>query len=138
MLGDGIIEPSTSPWPSPILVIPQKADASGRKKWRIVVDLRKLNDVTVGNSFPIPVISKILDALGNSKYFSTIDCASGFLQVPVKLEDQAKTAFSKQEGHFQYKRMPFGLKGDPATFQRLMNTYLVVFKELSVSSTWTM
>jgi hypothetical protein len=61
--------------------VPKKADASGRKKW-------------IGDSFPIPVISESLDALGKSKYFSTIDCASGFLQVPIKLEDQAKTVFS--------------------------------------------
>lgn len=124
MLSDGIIVPSTSPWNSPILVVPKKADALGKKKWRIVVDFRKLNDVTIGDSFPMPVISEILDALGKSKYFFTIDCASGFLQVPVKVEDQAKTAFSTREGHFQYKRMPFGLKGAPATFQRLMTTVL--------------
>jgi len=88
------------------------------------VDFRKLNDLTIGDSFPIPVISEILDALGKSKYFSTIDCSSRFLQVPVKLEDQAKTAFSTREGHFQYTRMPFGLKGAPATFQKLMTTIL--------------
>jgi hypothetical protein len=108
MLSDGIIVPSTSPWNSPILVVPKTADASGKRKWRIPVDFRKLNDVTIGDSFPIPVISEILEALGKSKYFSTIDCASGFLQVPVRVEDQAKTAFSTREGHFQYKRMPFG------------------------------
>jgi hypothetical protein len=124
MLRDGIIAPSTSPWNSPILVVPKKADASGKKKWRIVVDFRKLNDVTIGDSFPIPVISEVLDALGNSRYFSTIDCASGFLQVPVKVEDQPKTAFSTAQGHYEYKRMPFGLKGAPATFQRLMNSVL--------------
>jgi len=124
MLLDGIIVPSSSPWNSPILVIPKKTDASGKIKWRRVVDFRKLNNVTIGDSFPIPVISEILDALGKSKYFSTIDCASRFLQVPVKLEDQAKTAFSTREGHFQYTRMPFGLKGSPATFQRLMTTIL--------------
>jgi hypothetical protein len=56
--------------------VPKKADASGRKKWRIVVDFRKLNDVTICDCFPMPVISPILDALGKSKYFSTIDCAS--------------------------------------------------------------
>ena len=124
MLLDGIIEPSASPWNSPILVIPKKEDASGRKKWRIVVDFRKLNEVTVGDSFPLPVITEILDALKNSKYFSTIDCASGFLQVPVRPEGQAKTAFSTREGHFHYKRMPYGLKGAPATFQRLMTAVL--------------
>ena len=116
MLRDGIIVPSSSPWNSPILVHPKKTDASGKKKWRIVVDFRKLN-VTIGDSFSIPVISEILDAFGKSKYFSTIDCASGFLQVPVKLEDQAKTAFSTREGHFEHTRMPFGLKGAPATFK---------------------
>jgi hypothetical protein len=66
ILRDDIIQPSTSPWNSPILVVPKKADASGKKKWRIVVDFRKINDVTVGDSFPIPMISEILDTLGNS------------------------------------------------------------------------
>ena len=79
MLLDGIIEPSASPCNSPILVIPKNEDTSGRNKWRIVVDFRKLNEVTVGNSFPLPVITEILDVLENSKYFLTIDCASGFL-----------------------------------------------------------
>jgi len=123
MLRDGIIV-LISTWNSPILVIPKKADISGRKKWRIVVDFRELNDVTIGDRFPIPVILEILDALGKSKYFSTIDCASGFLQVLIKLEDQAKPAFSTREGHFQYKRMPFGLKGALVTFQRLMTAVL--------------
>jgi hypothetical protein len=79
MLRDYKIQPNTCPWNSRILVIPKKADASSKQKWRIVVDFRSLNDVTVGNSFPIHMISEILDNLGNSKYFSTIDCAGGFL-----------------------------------------------------------
>ena len=87
MLRDGIIVPSSSPWSSPISTIPKKLDASGKKKCRICVDFRKMNDVTFGDSFPLPVISEILDALGKSKYFSTIDCASGFIQLPVKVED---------------------------------------------------
>ena len=124
MLRDGIIENSTSPWKSPILVIPKKEDASGKNKWRIVAHFRKFNEIIVGDSFPLPLISEILDTLENSKYFSTIYCASGFLQVPVKTEDQANTAFSTREGHSKYKRMPFGLKGAPATFQRLMTTVL--------------
>jgi hypothetical protein len=93
---------------------------SGKTKWRIVMDFRKLIEVTVCDNFPLPVISEILDTLGNSKYFSTIDCASGFLQVPVKPEDQPKTAFNTRDSHFQFKRVPFGLKGAPATFQSLM------------------
>ena len=87
------------------------------------MDFRKLNEVTVGDSFPIPVISDILDSLGKSKYFSTVDCASGFWQIPVT-EDRSKTTFSTEYGHFEYKSMPFGLKDAPATFQRLMSTVL--------------
>ena len=107
----------------PILLVPKKLDSSGRRKWRVVVDFRKLN-VTVGDSFPIPVISDVLDSLGKSKYFSTLDCASGFWQILVRTDDRPKTAFSTEYGHFEYKLMPFGLKGAPATFQRLLQYYL--------------
>jgi len=124
MLADGIIQNSSSPWNAPLLVVPKKADSSGKIKWRVVVDFRKLNDVTVGDSFPIPVISDILNSLGNSRYFSTIDCASSFHQIPLRAEDRPKTAFSTDYGHFEYKSMPFGLKGAPATFQRLMSVVL--------------
>ena len=80
-----------------------------------MVDFRKLNDVTVGDSFPIPMISEILDNLSNSKYFSTIDCVSGFLEIPVKLEDRPKIAFGAAYDHYEYTRMPMGLKGAPST-----------------------
>ena len=124
MLDQDIIQHSISPWSSPIWVVPKKLDASGEKKWRVVIDYRKLNDITIGESYPIPQISEILDQLGNSKYFSTLDLASGFHQIPIASEDADKTAFSIPEGHFQFKRMPFGLKNAPATFQKLMNTVL--------------
>jgi hypothetical protein len=89
-----------------------------------VVDFRKLNDVTVGDSFPIPMILEILDTPSNSKYFSTMYCARGFLQIPVKLEDRPKRAFSAAYEHYEYKRMPVGLKGASSTFQRRMSTVL--------------
>jgi len=63
MLADGVIQHSTSPWNSPTLVVPKKIDAPGKVKWRVVVDFRKPNDVTVGDSFPIPVISDVLNSL---------------------------------------------------------------------------
>ena len=113
MLNDDIIQPSIGPWNSPILVIPKTVDASGKQKWRIVVYFRKMKDVTVGDSFPVPMIPEILDNFGNSKYFSTIDCAGGFLQIPVRLEDRPKAAFSAVHDHSEYKRMPMGLKGAP-------------------------
>jgi hypothetical protein len=120
MLADGVIQYSTSPWNSPILVVPKNTDFSGKVKGRVVVDFRKLNDVTIGDSFPIPIISDLLNSLGNSRYFSSLDCPSGFCQIPVRVEDRPKTAFSTDYGNFEYKSMPFGLKGAPATFERLM------------------
>jgi len=71
---------------------------------------------------PLPNIQDILDKLGRARYFSTLDCASGYWQVPLAEEDRTKTAFSTPTGHYEYFRMPFGLKSAPSTFQRLMNS----------------
>ncbi|CAF4918803.1 unnamed protein product [Pieris macdunnoughi] len=124
MLSQYIIKPSTSPWSFPIWIVPKKLDSLGETKWRIVIDYRKLNDITVGESYPIPQINEILDQLGQSKYFTTLDLCSGFHQISISEKDTPKTAFTVPQGHFEFKRMPFGLKNTPATFQRLMNTAL--------------
>jgi len=120
-LNEGIIRPSTSQWNTPILVVPQKSDASGKQKLRIVVDFRKLNDLTIGDSYPLPNITDILDQLGSAKYFSTLDLACGYHQIAMSERDKNKTAFSSPYGHYEFNRMPFGLKNASATFQRLMN-----------------
>ncbi|XP_045456466.1 uncharacterized protein LOC123666419 [Melitaea cinxia] len=99
-------------------------DASGQRKWRVVIDYRRLNDITIGDSYPIPNISEILDQLGKCKYFSTLDLSSGFHQIKLAEADAPKTAFTVPQGHFEFTRMPFGLKNAPSTFQRLMNTAL--------------
>jgi len=65
-------------WNASLLVVPKKADASEKQKLRIVIDFRKLNDLTIGDSFPLSNITDILDQLGNAKYFSTLDLASGY------------------------------------------------------------
>ncbi|KAM0735323.1 Retrovirus-related Pol polyprotein from transposon 17.6 [Formica fusca] len=124
MLRDKIIRPSTSQRNAPLLVVSKKTDASGKQKLRIVVDFQKLNDLTIGDSFPLPNITDILDQLGNAKYFTTLDLASGYHQIPVAENDKCKTAFSTPYGHYEFNRMPFGLKNAPATFQRLMNSVL--------------
>jgi hypothetical protein len=72
----------------------------------------------------LPNIQDIFDKLGRARYFTALDCASGYLQVPIAEEDRHKTAFSTANGHFEFKRMPFGLKSAPSTFQRMMNNIL--------------
>ena len=119
MLAADIIEPSSSPFSSPIILI-TKEDGSAR----IVVDLRKVNDISKSDSYPLPRIDDLIDKIGHSKYLSKFDARKGFFQV--KLTDRAKlaTAFATPFGLYQFKRMCFGVKGGPATFQRLMNNLL--------------
>jgi len=97
-------------------------DESGKRKWGICVDFRKLNYVMVGDSFPLPYIEDNVSKLGRARYFSALDCAIGYWQVPPAEEDRVKTAFYTLKGHDEYLRMPFGLKSAPSNFQRLLNS----------------
>lgn len=115
MLDNGIIKNSTSPWSSPIWIVPKKMDQSGRRKWRLVIDYRKLNEKTVNDKYPLPNITEILDKLGKSQYFTTLDLASGYHQIEMDKDDMPKTAFTTENGHYEFKRMPFGLKNAPST-----------------------
>lgn len=124
MLDEGIVRHSTSPYNAPIVVVPKKSDNSGQRKWRLAVDFRKLNDVIIGDSYPLPNITEIIDQLGNSKYYTPLDLASGYHQIQITEGDKHKTAFSTSHGHLEFNRMPFGLKEAPAVFQRLMNAVL--------------
>lgn len=120
----GLIRSSTNSWNAPVLVVPKKIDASGKKKWRVVIDYRKLNENLIDDIYPIPNITEIIDHLGRAKYFTSLDLASGFHQIPLKREDQEKTAFSTPEGNYEFTCMPFGLKNAPRVFQRIINTSL--------------
>lgn len=125
MLEDGIIENSISPFNSPMILVSKKGtDPTGAKKFRLCIDFRKLNDISIPYQYPLPRIEEILDKLGNSKYFSTLDLSQGFHQVLIDKEDREKTAFSTTFGHYQYKRCPFGLKTVPGFFQALLNGVL--------------
>lgn len=124
LLEQGIIRQSFSPWSSPIWIVPKKLDASGKKKWRLVIDYRKINEKTINDKYPIPNISDILDKLGKANYFTTLDLASGFHQIEIHPEDIPKTAFTVEHGHYEFVRMPFGLKNAPSTFQRVMDNVL--------------
>lgn len=92
--------------------------------WRCVLDFRKLNEITVPDSYPLPLINEILDQLGNAKYFTTLDLFSGFHQIFLDEGDAHKTTFNTPNGHFEFKRLPFGLCNAPRTFQRLMDIVL--------------
>ena len=121
---DGIVTLSESPWNSPLLIVPKRAGLDEKPKWRMVVDFRKLNEKTIGDAHPLPDITKILDQLGQSKYFTCLDMAMGYHQIELEPGEGPKTAFSTKQGHWEYLKLPFGLKTAPATFQKMMNSVL--------------
>ena len=119
MQEEGVIEPSNSPWASPIVLVRKKDGGL-----RICVDYRSLNAVTKADRFPLPRIADLLDQLGSSRFFTTLDLASGFWQVKIDDESREKTAFITHRGLFEFHVMPFGLTNAPAIFQRLMQRVL--------------
>ena len=122
-----IIEPSTSPWSSSIVLV-QKKSRDNSVKYRFCIDYRSLNAVTKPDAYPIPNIVDTLDSLGQSKIFSVLDMASGYFQIPIRPDRREKTAFSCHRGHFQFIKMPFGLNNAPATYQRCIDVVLMGLK----------
>ncbi|GKD87911.1 putative reverse transcriptase domain-containing protein [Tanacetum coccineum] len=112
----GFIRPSTSPWGAPVLFV-KKKDGS----FRMCIDYRELNKLTVKNRYPLPRIDDLFDQLQGSSVYSKIDLRSGYHQLRVRDEDIPKTAFKTRYRHYEFQVMPFGLTNAPAVFMDLMN-----------------
>ena len=119
MLEMGVIQPSSSPWSSPVVLVPKKDGGV-----RFCVDYRGLNQVADFDAYPMPRTDEILDRVGAAKFISTLDLSRGYWQIPLAQEAQPKTAFTTPFGLFEFLVMPFGLHGAPATFQRCMDAVL--------------
>ena len=124
MLAAGQIVPSNSPWAAPAHIV-RKPEGSTR----FTVDYRKLNSVTTKDNYPLPSISETINQLQGNSFYTKLDLKSGYLQIPILEQDQAKTAFVTREGLYQFKVLPAGLKNAPPLFQRIMNTVVVQGRE---------
>ena len=118
-LNRGVIEESYSPWSFPLVAAPKR---NGKIRW--CVDYRRLNEVTIKDTYPLPLIEDNLARLSGSTVFSCLDGAGAFHVISIRQQDRPKTAFSTPFGLFQFRKMPFGLTNGPASYSRLVQLAL--------------
>ena len=120
LLDSGVIRESMSPFNSPVLMVPKKE----KGKWRFCLDCRYINDLTEDQYFPIPLIDEAMDSLAGSSIYTIMDMTTGYHQVDLDEETSEMCAFSTRKGHFQYTRLPMGLRGSGSTFQKMVTLIL--------------
>ena len=120
LLDSGVIKESMSPFNSPVLMVPK----SEKGKWRFCLDCRYINDLTEDQYFPIPLIDEVMDSLAGSSIFSNMDMTTGYHQVDLDKETSDMCAFSTRKGHYQYTKLPMGLRGSGMTFQKMVTLLL--------------
>lgn len=118
MIEADIVAECESPWASPVVMVPKRTGGI-----RVCIDYRKINAVTVPDRYPLPRMDDLLHAAKSTKYMTTLDLQSGYYQIKVNDKDSYKTCFITPFGTYLFKRMPFGLRNAPATFQRLMDRF---------------
>ena len=130
-LTKGFIQASSSPAGAPVLFV-KKADGS----LRLCVDYQGLNEITIKNRYPLPLIRETLDRLAKAKWYTKLDLRWGYNQIRMAAGEEWKTAFRTRYGLFEYTVMPFGLTNAPATFQHFINDTLREYLDIFCTAYW--
>jgi hypothetical protein len=127
LLENNIIRTSSSSYASPAVLVKKKT-----ADYRLCIDYRKLNAITIKDRYPLPHIEDQIGRLRGKKFFCSLDMTQGYYQIPVSPSSIHKTAFVTQEGQFEFLRMPFGVSNAPATFQRALNNLFTSFRDNTI------